>query len=119
MASVTDYGNTNAPLSAPPLGGPGGWAEAVSAVVDNDDTTVNARVAAHAANPDPHAQYLLPTEVLAGNNVTVDTATTPGSVIVSATGGGTGDSWGRWTGTQSEYDALGVYDPNILYVVIG
>lgn len=24
-----------------------------------------------------------------------------------------------WTGTQVEYDALGTYDPDVLYVVIG
>lgn len=28
-------------------------------------------------------------------------------------------AWGRWTGTQAEYDALGTYDPAVLYVVTG
>jgi hypothetical protein len=37
-----------------------------------------------------HDGYLVPAEVLAGTNVTVDTTTTPGSVIISASGGGTG-----------------------------
>ena len=26
--------------------------------------------------------------------------------------------WLQWTGTQAEYDALGVYDDNTLYVII-
>jgi hypothetical protein len=26
--------------------------------------------------------------------------------------------WGSWSGTQAEYDALGVYDDNVLYAVI-
>lgn len=33
MATIDDYGNTTDPLSAPPLGGPGGWAEAVAAAI--------------------------------------------------------------------------------------
>lgn len=27
--------------------------------------------------------------------------------------------WIKWTGTQAEYDALGTYDDNTLYVVVG
>lgn len=27
--------------------------------------------------------------------------------------------WIRWTGTQAEYDALGSYDDNTLYVIVG
>lgn len=26
--------------------------------------------------------------------------------------------WGRWQGTQDEYDALGTYDENTLYAII-
>lgn len=29
-----------------------------------------------------------------------------------------GPLWGRWQGTQAEYDALGSYDPTTLYVII-
>lgn len=29
-----------------------------------------------------------------------------------------GTYWGRWTGTQAQYDALGTYDTNVLYVVV-
>ena len=25
--------------------------------------------------------------------------------------------WGMWSGTQAEYDALQVYDPNVLYAI--
>ena len=35
-----------------------------------------------------HDGYLEPGEVLAGVNVTVDTATVPGSVVINAAGGG-------------------------------
>src|SRR4029079_3921368 len=34
---------------------------------------------------DHHPQYLLPSEVVAGNNITVDRSTTPGSVIITGT----------------------------------
>ena len=44
----------------------------------------------HVAAADPHTAYLKPAEVLAGTNVTVDTSTTPGSVIIAATGGSGG-----------------------------
>jgi len=27
--------------------------------------------------------------------------------------------WGQWSGTQAEYDALGSYADNVLYVIIG
>ena len=27
--------------------------------------------------------------------------------------------WGRWEGTQAEYDALGTYDPDVLYAING
>jgi len=49
-------------------------------------------VAAHEAAANPHPGYLQPTEILQGANITVDTATTPGSVIISgaAAGGGSG-----------------------------
>lgn len=51
MASVTDYGGPGDPLSAPALGGATGWAAAVAAALDNDDTTVNTRIAAIEASP--------------------------------------------------------------------
>lgn len=41
---------------------------------------------------DDHPQYLKPSEVLAGSNITVNTTTTPGSVVISSTAtGGTMD----------------------------
>lgn len=27
--------------------------------------------------------------------------------------------WGKWTGTQAQYDALGTYNPDTLYVITG
>lgn len=47
--------------------------------------TAASAVSAHVAASDPHTQYLRPTEVVAGTNVTVDTTTTPGSVIINST----------------------------------
>ena len=40
-----------------------------------------------------------------------------GSAWVEAAAGTT--DWGRWSGTQAQYDALGTYDANTLYVVTG
>ncbi len=42
-------------------------------------------VIGHEALVDAHPDYLKPAEVVAGSNVTVDTVTTPGSVIVAST----------------------------------
>lgn len=72
MASVNDYGGPTNSLAAVPLGGVGGWAEAVAAALDNSDVSVDSRI--------------------------------------SAT---------RWTGTLAQYQALGTYDPDVLYVVVG
>jgi hypothetical protein len=45
MASVTDYGKLDIdPLANPKLGGNDGWAAAVSAALDDKDTTVDARI---------------------------------------------------------------------------
>ena len=30
-----------------------------------------------------------------------------------------GTYWGYWSGTQAEYDALGTYDPFVLYAITG
>jgi hypothetical protein len=47
MASVNDYGkNDIETLALPKLGGTDGWAAAVAAVLDGDDTTVDTRIAA-------------------------------------------------------------------------
>lgn len=27
--------------------------------------------------------------------------------------------WGKWSGTQAQYDALPIKDPNVLYVITG
>lgn len=48
MGSINDYGDPTNPLSAPALGGPDGWAAAVAAALDNDDTPVSARFASPA-----------------------------------------------------------------------
>jgi hypothetical protein len=45
---------------------------------------------AHVAAADPHTQYLRVPEIVAGTNVVLDTVTTPGSVIIGATPGGSG-----------------------------
>jgi len=47
--------------------------------------TASSAVTAHVALADPHTQYLRTSEVVAGANITVDTATTPGSAIIAAT----------------------------------
>jgi hypothetical protein len=69
-ASVNDYGGASPDtLASPPLGGPDGWAAAVASVVDGDDTTVNARIAAavdaHEADPNPHPGYATDADVAA------------------------------------------------------
>lgn len=89
MGSINSYGGSGDKLSNPPLGGPGGWAEAVAAVLNDNDTTVDFRIAASADT------LLTPEQVLAGANVTVDRDTTPGSVIIASTGGGTAVSRGE------------------------
>jgi len=43
---VNDYGGPTDSLAAVPLGGAGGWAEAVAAALNNSDTPVDARLAA-------------------------------------------------------------------------
>jgi hypothetical protein len=81
MATIDQFGNTSDPLSAPALGGATGWAAAVRDAINGKAP------ASHL-----HADYLTPQEVVAGTNVSVDTTTTPGSVIISASGGtGGGD----------------------------
>ena len=52
---INNYGNAGQPLNSPPLGGPGGWAEAVAAALNNDDTTVNDRIAAGDADKEDKA----------------------------------------------------------------
>lgn len=44
MASVTDFGGTSDTLASPALGGASGWAAAVAAALNSDDTTVNDRI---------------------------------------------------------------------------
>lgn len=67
-------------------------------------------VATHVAAPDPHPGYLMPADVIAGTNVTVDASSVPGSVVISATaseGGGGG------TGGATDHGALtGLADPD-------
>lgn len=46
MASINDFGGADPDrLDNPPLGGPDGWAAAVAAALDGDDTTVDTRIA--------------------------------------------------------------------------
>ena len=58
-------------------------AKPVYALVNGAWVLVGAGSAAHT-----HEEYLTPAEVVAGTNVSVDTTTTPGSVIVSSTASG-------------------------------
>ena len=58
-------------------------AKPVYALVNGAWVLVGAGSAAHT-----HEEYLTPADVVAGTNVTVDTTTTPGSVIVSSTASG-------------------------------
>lgn len=50
--------------------------------VNATDAATKGYVDAHAGAVDPHPVYLKPSEVIAGSNITVDTTTTPGSVII-------------------------------------
>lgn len=92
----------------------------------------DAAVAAHEAAADPHTEYLKPAEILAGTNVTIDTTTTPGSVIVNATGSGGTTDHGALTGladddhtqyfNQTRGDArysLGTHDHDTDYEALG
>ena len=58
-------------------------AKPVYALVNGSWVLVGAGSAAHT-----HEEYLTPTEIVAGTNVSVDTTTTPGSVIVNSTASG-------------------------------
>jgi hypothetical protein len=88
---INDYGSATDPLSQPALGGPAGWAAAVVA-----------ELGAKAPTGHGHDSYLLPEEVIAGTNVSVDRSTTPGSVIISAaSGGGTGGIAGGYLAFSS------------------
>jgi hypothetical protein len=49
-----------------------------------------AAITALKAEANPLPQYLQPAEIVAGTNMSVDTTTTPGSVILNATEGGSG-----------------------------
>lgn len=44
---IRDWGRAANKLNAPALGDPGGWADSVSKALNDDDTTVNARIATH------------------------------------------------------------------------
>jgi len=73
--------------------------------------TASSAVTAHVALSNPHDQYLQPSEIVAGANVTVDTSTTPGSAIIATTvaegpagpAGPPGGAylWSQWTFNQT------------------
>jgi hypothetical protein len=65
-----------------------------------------AAIATLKAEANPLPQYLQPAEIIAGTNMSVDTITTPGSVILNATGGG--GSPGGTTG-QMQFNNAGAF----------
>jgi Pectate lyase superfamily protein len=67
------------------------------------DSEVETAIAAHEVKSDPHPVYLTPSEVVAGANITVDTLTTPGSVIVIGQSG----SVDRLNAKDAPYSAKG------------
>jgi multidrug efflux pump subunit AcrB len=48
------------------------------------------------------------------NDVWIDSDETGGGGSVTP-----GTYWEKWTGTQAAYDALGTYDADVLYVIVG
>ena len=75
-----------------------------------------AAIATLKAEANPLPQYLQPAEIIAGTNMSVDTTTTPGSVILNATGGGGSPGGTSGQGQFNNAGAFGgasnlVYDP--------
>lgn len=111
---INDYGGTGDTLNSPPLGGPGGWAEAVAAVLNGSDTTVDARIStANDALP-----IMTPADFIAGTNITITTTTTTVTINADAgTPAGGGDlvadgvtilatsatEWEPWQDTLDRY----------------
>ena len=120
MASVNDYGGPSDPLNAPPLSE---WAAAVAAVVNRDDTPVDERIAGAVVTDhgqlaglgdDDHPHYAL------ADGTRGDFAQPVHAHDYAASNHNhDGRYWRLWTGTQAAYDALGVYDPDVMYAIIG
>jgi hypothetical protein len=71
-------------------GGTGGVTDHGALTGLTDDDHPQYLKTTHTSAADPHTQYLKTSEVIAGTNVTVDTATSPGSVIINSAGAGGG-----------------------------
>ena len=81
-ASINDYGGADPDrLDAPPLGGPDGWAAAVVAALDGDNTSVDTRIGNHEAAADPHPGYVTPAE-----HALIDHGTIPGAAFPDVAG---------------------------------
>ena len=52
---------------------------------------------------------------LTGTGTEADPSTVSAEMVGSATASG---KWGRWSGTQAEYDALGTYSDLVFYLVV-
>jgi hypothetical protein len=114
--AVTDFSGTASlalPMSSPDSGAPKGTGasallDGLGAYRDFSSTSVvvgNAITPSRNVYPQYHFQWT-------------------GSVGAGPQGpqgpaGDTTNMWKRWSGTQAAYDALGTYDPDTLYVVIG
>ena len=103
MASINDFGGPGQTLAAPPLGGTGGWADAVAAALDRDDTTVDTRIAALSAQivGGRSRRWLW-----AGQDADVDPG--PGGLAIEQVGSGSNATW--WV-ARSDFDADGVAAP--------
>jgi hypothetical protein len=61
----------------------------------------------------PVGDYATKTELSTGLAGKSDTTHTHSDILAAVN-----TKWGMWTGTQAEYDALGTYNDNVLYVVV-
>jgi len=105
MSTIDDFGGAGEALDDPPLGGPLGWAAAVRTAIRNAQTDLADRLP-------------LTGGTLTGP-LTVPGVTVTGAATFAQTPTIGSDVLARlWTGSQAQYDAIGTYDPDTLYVVV-
>ena len=112
MSTIDDFGGTGQPLNAPALGGPTGWAAAVRDAIKALEANVLSLASTVTGKVD-----------VAGDTMT-GPLTVPGIAVTGAATFAQTPTIGTdvlarlWTGSQAQYDAIGTYDPDTLYVVI-